>query len=150
MNGIEEYRRLIQELCEFTGISHWEEVADAQHIEVDGTTVGMLVEQAPDTCRLCLYFDLGIEGHSDIYRGMLEANLAIDPEETGYFGSHPESGAIVYRVNLPLTEDISGMELALRIQDSLHAGRGKLAQLRTGRSLPLNAIDKADGTLLAI
>jgi hypothetical protein len=150
MNGIEEYRRLIQELCEFTGISPWEEIADAQHIEVDGTTVGMLVEQASDTCRLSLYFDLGSEGHSGIYRGLLEANLAIDPEETGYFGTHPESGAIVYRVNLPLTRDISGLELALRIQDSLSAGREKLARLTTGRSLRPDTVDKADGTLMAI
>jgi hypothetical protein len=151
MNGIEEYRRVIQELCEFTGMSHWEEVAAAQHIEVDGTTVGIIAEEGPDACRLCLYFDLGVTGQSpDIYRSLLEANLTIQPEEPGYFGSHPESGAVVFRVNVPLTRNSSGLELAMQIQESLGAGRDKLAQLKSGAAVSAPSPYESNGAVVTI
>ena len=96
------------------------------------TVVGLIYDEELAPRILCLHLDLGRVEQVDLYRELLEANMLIAAPETGYFAVHPNSGSIVYRVNLPLTSDVDGGHLAGVILDFLELAQGKLSQILSG------------------
>ena len=118
----QEYFRLIKDVCNHVGIDAWEDIANTQHIEIDGVTVGLMFdeEQAPDI--LGIYYDLGVLHDPDIPRRLLEFNAYFEPENNGggYFAYLPSKGSIVYRLNIHLGRGMTGIVLAERLYEYLH------------------------------
>ncbi|HSY28219.1 MAG TPA: CesT family type III secretion system chaperone [Burkholderiaceae bacterium] len=122
---IETYRRVIQEWCDASGMSPWATDAN-MHVDINDTTIGLIyaADQAPDT--LFVFVDLGVFEHPDLHRHMLELNMLIDPNKNGQFALHPESGGVVYRVDLPLTQELNGAAMPQQIAAMVDQARSLL------------------------
>jgi len=120
-----DYLRTVQELCEQVGIDTRSSVADTQHLEVDGVTIGLLYDEdiAPNT--LGLYIDLGAVHDAETRMRLLEYNAFLQPESAaaGHFAILPGAGSVAYRVNTPFTASIGGETLATIITDCLQSAR---------------------------
>jgi hypothetical protein len=124
-----EYRRAIHELCRHTGIAEWEDVATLQHLDVDGTLVGLMYDDEQPDDSMQLYFDLGPAQAPDLYMRLLQANVSLGMAGmtgSGYFGLHPENDAVVYRSQISLHTDATGADFAARLQECLDIGRQRL------------------------
>jgi len=116
--SVENYRRVIQEWCDATGMQPWEPESD-MHVDINDTTVGLIydAEIAPDT--LHAMADLGSFNFAGIETNMLKLNMLINPETSCYFELHPESGNAVYRIDVPLTPETNGATLPEHIANLL-------------------------------
>lgn len=123
-----EYRNLIQDLCNEIDLHPWEQVADAQHLDIDGVTVGLIHDEAaaPDT--ISVHFDLGAPNGPRIVHGLMEYN-AIRPASdvgAGHFAILPSDGNVVYRIDMQWNSSLNGIELASRIGRQLDAAQTAL------------------------
>jgi len=123
--SVEVYGRVIQEWCGATGMTPWEPAED-MNVEVDGTVVGLIYNGDLDPGTLHLYFDLGHLEYPDLHKTLLQANALIEPDGHGYFALHPESGSVVYRSDLALTEQTSGSALPELLGSLLDVARQRV------------------------
>jgi len=100
--------------------------AEDMNVEVDGTVVGLIHDGDLDPGTLHLYFDLGYLEYPDLHKTLLQENARIEPDAGGYFALHPESGSVVYRAELSLTEQTSGSALPELIASLLAGARQRL------------------------
>lgn len=115
------YQRLITAFCSEVGISDWQGVMRSEHVDVDGTVVGLIPDPAIDSDRLGVYIDLGPmpegEEANTLQRRMLVANVVPRGDITGSFGQHPHNGNATYHMSFELP--LRGDELARRVRDGL-------------------------------
>ena len=129
-----EYATVIEQLCMIVGISNWQEIAESQHVVVDGITVGLLYrddayEQVSSPSfgdALSLYFDFGSIEIPGIERKLLEINANVDTPSEECFGIHPETSSVVYRALIRLSAENRGEDLVKQIQRFLQRGRSHL------------------------
>ncbi len=125
----EHYPRVIQEWCVATGMSAWGENED-QHVDIDGTVVGLIPagEHAPDL--LQVFIDLGHIDQPDLHTRLLEQNTQLDQDDYGYFGLHPLTHALVYRTQLRLNADTDGSQLPYTLRNLINNAQKRLDQSR--------------------
>lgn len=123
--SIQHYPRIIEEWCSKTGMEPWDIDANA-NVEIEGTTVGLIYssEESPET--LHAYIDLGPAEYPDIHKTLLELNVEEVSQGNGYFGIHPESGMVVYRVDLRLTDETDGGKLPEELWSYTQSGLERL------------------------
>src|SRR5262249_20204021 len=110
-----QYERVIKEWCDETGMTPWA-LGDDMHVDIEGVTVGLIHDgsEVPET--LHVYFDLGFMDYPHLHQKLLAANTVQRVEGNGYFGLHPDSGNVVYRVDVMLNDQTSGAELPAALQ----------------------------------
>lgn len=119
------YSRVISEWCEATGMQPWATDAD-MHINIENTTVGLLYDETVSPGALHVYIDLGHLDLPDLHRQLLEFNMSLDSPHGGCFALHPETGGLVYRAAIALSDDTDGSALPQHIADLIAAARAPL------------------------
>lgn len=104
------YSRVIDAWCAATGMTRWDPDA-IMHVDIDGTTVAMMYDEASLPDMLVCHFDLGSIEQADLHRQLLQKNLLMGALPGGRFGVHPDSGHVIFSQEVPLTEDTPGGEL---------------------------------------
>ncbi len=128
-----EFERVVREFCEFLGVAGWEQVARNQHLEVDGTTVGLIHDELQTANALCLYFDMGSMPDDPAFpTRLLVANAAPGPCTAGYFAVHPDAGRIAWCAKVQLAPELSGQELGSLMFAALARAREELESIRHG------------------
>jgi hypothetical protein len=129
-----DYLQLVRELCKEAGIENWQDVAQSQHVDIDGVTTGLIFDEhaAPDT--LGVYFELEVIHDDAVLRRLLEYNAAFDPEGEGVgrFGLLPESGSVCYRVDVPFTPATNGAGLSAQLARFLQCAQQGLSACLAG------------------
>ena len=110
----ENYGRIIQEWCNATGMTLWQEHED-KHVEIDGFVCGLIPggHKEPDVMHVLI--DLGNPYFPDLHQRLLEQNVPLESLDRGCFGLHPITGSVVYRTSFQLTSETNGGELPLKI-----------------------------------
>jgi hypothetical protein len=109
----QDYLTLITDFYNAVGIKNEKPDDMANHVDIEGHTVGVLFDenQAPDT--LFIYVDLGAAS-LDIEPKLLWANAAMPSQADGLgcFCKWKDSGSVVYRTHLHTGTPIKGADLA--------------------------------------
>lgn len=119
------YTRVIHEWCETTGMQPWAPDAN-MHIDMENTTIGLLYNETVSPGALHVYIDLGHKNLPDLHRQLLELNMALDSPYGGCFALHPETGSLVYRAAMALSDETDGSALPQHIADLIAAARAPL------------------------
>jgi hypothetical protein len=119
------YRRVIQQWCDATGMSPWSP-EDDMHIDIADTTIGLVHDAHASPDFLHVYFDLGQWEFPDIHRCLLQENLVVDRRGNACFGLHPETGSIVYRLSILLTVETDGATLPDVLAETIDVARQRL------------------------
>lgn len=123
-----DYLQLMRDLCAHAGIEAWEQVAQAEHLEIDGVTTGLLHDEvnSPDVLSIC--FELDVLHDPEVAKRLLEYNTLVlaDSNGAGRFGLLNDH--IVYRVDMPWLPSLDGTALSACIGVHLHAARHALGR----------------------
>lgn len=128
----QDYLNLVTDFYKSVGIQNQKPDDLANHVDIEGHTVGVLFdeEQAPDT--LFIYVDLGAASLG-IDRQLLWANAALPAEADGLgcFCKWRDSGTVAYRSHLHVgTAPMKGADLATAIVRTVAVAKAQL-QLAT-------------------
>jgi hypothetical protein len=119
------YERVIAEWCNATGMTPW--AADAHmHVELEGTTVGLVFAEDVNPQVLNVYFDLGTMDFPDMNQFLLLMNIPVDTPGGGCYALHPETGSVVYRMGLELNDALDGASLPEMLYQCLLQSRARL------------------------
>jgi hypothetical protein len=119
-----DFRDLVRSLCEHTGVDAWETVLAEREIDIDGVTVGLIHDEDRSPHSLGLFFDLGDwTADADVMARLLDFNVEAAAGE-GRMGRLASSRRIVYRVELPWTEPMDGVQLETHLRAHLDIARG--------------------------
>lgn len=110
----ENYGRIIQEWCNATSMSVWDERAD-KHVEINGFVCGLIPGGHDESDVMHVLIDLGHPYFPDLLQRLLEQNVSLEFSDHGCFGLHPLTGSVVYRTSFQLTSETDGGELPLKI-----------------------------------
>lgn len=124
----QEYLSLVTDLFKTVGIQEPKPDDMANHVDVEGHTVGVLFDesQAPDT--LFLYVDLGAASLS-INNRLLMANAALPAQADGLgcFCKWQDSDTVAYRAHLHLDgKPMKGADLANAIVRAVAVAKSQL------------------------
>lgn len=127
----QDYLNLVTDLYKCVGIQNQKPDELANHLDVEGHTVGVVFDetQAPDT--LFLYVDLGAASLGIEHR-LLWANAALPSQADGLgcFCKWKDTGSVVYRTHLHAGTPMKGPDLANAIVRMVAAAKTNL-QLAT-------------------
>lgn len=128
----QDYLNLVTDFYKSVGIQNQKPDDLANHVDIEGHTVGVLFDeaQAPDT--LFIYVDLGAASLG-IDRQLLWANAALPAEADGLgcFCKWKDSGTVAYRSHLHVgAAPMKGADLATAIMRTVAVAKAQL-QLAT-------------------
>ncbi|HSY26784.1 MAG TPA: hypothetical protein VK832_04735 [Burkholderiaceae bacterium] len=123
--SLENYRKVIDQWCEATGMQAWNAEHD-MHVDINNTTVGLIYDEGTSPDKLHVMADMGQFNFADIQAAMLRENMQIKPGASCYFALHPDSGSAVYRMDFPLTQETDGGALPLKIATLLASAQDTL------------------------
>jgi hypothetical protein len=123
--NLQDPDRVIQEWCAATGTDAWS--ADEGHYGFIGDTAVCInidsLEHPPVMRVLC---DLGPIDVPDLDRRLLTLNFFEDSLVQGCFGIEPQSGHVMYRLDIALQPDIHGADIPEHIDVSIEMARSRV------------------------
>ena len=121
------YLRVIQQWCDATGMTPCVSWRVDTHIDIADTTVGLVHDARTSPDFLHVYFDLGQWEFPKIFTGVsCKTTWSSTRAATAYFGLHPETGSIVYRLSIALTVGTDGASLPDVLAEASDVARQRL------------------------
>jgi hypothetical protein len=106
-----EYQRVCRELCTLVDIPDWESIAQMQHIDINGYTIGLIFDEVQLPEMLCIY--IALDACEDVHtlQQFLQANLMLESCALGYYAMHSETHQLVYRAHIALKATLNARDL---------------------------------------
>ena len=112
--SLDRFSSLVRDLCELLGLPDAEAILESRLLEVEGFDVLIdFIEEDQSAIYLNFYYGIVTSGRTlNVFRLLLEANLAIYAQDQAQLGLDEETGGVVMIVRVPFCDEVNAEWLA--------------------------------------